>query len=373
MLDEVGMEYNLELIKKLSQILGKEDLSTKALLNKIEQITDRKLIIEHQQKLSSILHREIPLQTAFLDYLLSGEIDREKEGKKELGATKDKLYSSIIDSVTGLFNQRHFHTILDVELRKAKELGVSLSLLLFNVDNFDVYLNLYWKDSADILLNEIAIILRKNCRKSDMLFRIHEERFAIILLNMGREDAHRLAKRLSYNVLKARFKGEDKLPGGKITLSGGIAVFPEDGKNAHTLLLSAEEALITAIKSGRGRVLEHSTKRRRYPRVEANIKAKYYVEGRKDIKVQKVTIKNISEVGALVEAETDVPLGNNITLLFTLPNREEIKVKGEAIRLKKEEQKKEVSVAIKFTSVDQNSFSRLKQFIQEKLSERKGS
>jgi len=359
---------NDDLIDILSKIIGDRDVSPDTLADKCKIIKDWNLLLEHQKLLRNSLRREISLQTTVLDYILSAQYKQHDSRAINISISKKVSYSSIIDQVTGLYNDKHFQLLIDAALKRVKTFGMPLAVIFLDLDNFSMYTTMFGQEAGDIALSETAIILRKYCRKEDLIFRIRKNRFAIILLSIPKESAHTLGERLRANVAEYHFKGEDKIPPKKITISGGIALFPDDGKNSNTLMLAAEEALNTAKQSGKNRVLEYSMKRRQSPRVRLNVEAKYQIDGRKDIKPFTVNAKNISESGLLLNTHQELPLGGVIVLTLKLPTGNSIKLKGLAVRISKRESDKETNIAVKFIDVSPVDSMALKLFVEKELS-----
>ncbi len=356
-----------KIIDELSKVVGERELIPEVIMDKLKGIKDWDTILEHQKLLSENLHREISLQTAILDYILSSGLRLSKGSGLEVPTSKKVLYTSIIDPLTGLYNERHFQTITEAELKRAKHFNTTLTIIFLDIDNFGIYTGLYGHETSSISLKQMAFIIRKSCRQEDLLFRLRKNRFLLLLLNISREGARRVAERVRKNVHDTRFRGEEKIPSKKLTVSGGMAIYPDDGKNSHTLITAAEEALSTAKESGRNRILEYSAKRRKAPRIKLLVDAKYRIEGRKDIKPQLVSIQNLSESGALVLGKSDLPLGNNISLGFKLPSGQSIKATGETVRISRRESINEVSVAIKFNTMAAKEATNLKEFIRSNL------
>lgn len=363
-------EYNPhspDIVEQISKILGERDIIPETLLEKCKGIKDWNLILEHQKLLNQSLHRDISIQAALLDYILSAEYSVSETREIHLPTTQKVLYTSIIDPLTGLYNDRHYQIIVDAELKRAKQYDLPLTLLMLDIDNFGMYTALHGHETGDIALNETALVLKKSSRREDMLFRLKKNRFAVVLLNIPREGAHKLGERIRQNIETHHFKGEDKLTGKKMTISGGIAIYPDDGKNSHTLIIASEEALITAKQSGKNRILEYSVKRRKTPRIDIKIETKYQIEGRKDLKPQLVYTKNISESGTLITSSGDLPLGGNIILNLKLPNGNTIKAKGEIVRVSRKEGAREITIAIRFIDLSPVDIMNLRNFIQQEL------
>lgn len=358
----------VDLIEQLSKIVGERDVLPETLLEKCKDIKDWNQVLEHQKLLSKTLRKDISIQAALLDYLLSSELRAPEAHQFELSTAQKVQYSSIIDPLTGLFNDRHFQVIVDAELMKAKQFTLPLTLIILDMDNFGLYTALYGHETSDIALGETALVLKQSCRKEDMLFRLKKNRFSVTLLNITREGAHSLGERIRFNIEKHHFKGEDKLPTKKLTISGGIAIYPYDGKNSYTLITASEEALITAKQSGKNRILEYSVKRRKTPRVIFETEAKYQIEARKDIKPHTVYTRNLSESGVLITAPSDISLGGLIILNIKLPDGNIIKPKGEAVRISRKEGERTINIAIKFTDILPVDLMVMRNFIEKEIS-----
>jgi diguanylate cyclase (GGDEF)-like protein len=362
-----SISNNLSTIDQISKIIGERESIPENLLEKCKGITDWNVIVEHQKLLKEALKRDITIQAALLDYILSKGSRIEEDKPLEISTIQKTAYTSIIDPITGLYNNKYFNIIVEAELKKAKQYSLPLTIMMLDMDNFGNYMALYGHEMGDVALNEVSIVFKNNCRKEDMIFRLQKNRFAILLLNISREGSHKFAERLRVNIEEHNFKGADKLPLKKITISGGIAVYPDDGKNSQTLIIASEEALNTAKQSGRNRILEYSIKRRQTPRISIEIEGKYQIEGRKDLKPQLVTIKNISESGILIAGPNDLPLGGIIVLTFKLPVGSLIKIKGEAVRISRKEGEKQITIALKFTDILPLDLLNLRTFIEQQL------
>jgi len=354
-------------IDQVSKVVGERDILPDILVDKLKDIKDWKDILNHQKLLKESLRRDISIQTALLDYLLSTESASQEAHLIELSSTEKVVYASIVDPLTGLYNDRHFQTITEAELKRARNYNLPLTLIILDADNFGMYTAIYGHESGDIALKEIARILKNNCRREDMLFRLMKNRFALLLLNIPRKGAHRLSARMRETVEKFHFKGEERMPVKRLTVSGGIAVYPEDGKNSQTLIMAAEEALTIAKESGKNRVLEYSVKRRGTPRIKLEAEARYYVKGRSDIKPQTVYIKNISESGVLLKAGSNLPLGGDVIMRIKLPGGISIEAKGRAVRISKKEGAAELSAAVKFTDIAEKDLKQLRVYMQDKI------
>lgn len=159
---------------------------------------------------------------------------------------------AITDSLTSLFNRRYFLERFDGEFKRAKKLRLNFSLLMIDIDHFKSYNDRYGHLTGDIILKEIAGVLKVNIRQIDLLSRFGGEEFAIILPKATKETARFVAERIRKAVSGKPIKGYDE--SFNITLSLGVASFPEDGNNPQELMDKADWALYRAKECGRNRV-----------------------------------------------------------------------------------------------------------------------
>ncbi len=160
------------------------------------------------------------------------------------------------DALTGLANRRQFQTVLENEIAEAKRYGSSFSLIMLDIDHFKYYNDTHGHIQGDEVLREVAQSLRKNIREIDLAARFGGEEFVILMTKTSKEGARAAAEKLRLTVAEKIFPGaETSQPGGKLTLSLGVAEFPEDSDNATGLLNLADQALYRAKAEGRNRTV----------------------------------------------------------------------------------------------------------------------
>ena len=152
---------------------------------------------------------------------------------------------SITDGLTSLYNHRYFQERLIEELDRAKRNLSHLSLVMLDVDNFKKYNDCYGHPRGDMLLRTLARVIESSVRNFDVVCRYGGEEFAVILPNCDREGAKAIAERIRGACESYHFPGREKQPGGKITLSIGVASYP-GAKDNGQLLHFADKALYSA-------------------------------------------------------------------------------------------------------------------------------
>ncbi len=196
--------------------------------------------------------------TYFISSFLSSNIDRSQFLLKELLKKTKEL--SITDDLTGLYNQAQFFTLLDIELKRAERYGNNLSIIIFDVDNFKNYNDNNGHLKGSDTLRKIGKIMKRVFRNGDILARYGGDEFILILPDTDSVGAYLAAERIREAVEKERFDGEEKQPLGKITITLGIASFPEHGKIAKDIIDNADKALYVAKESGRNRSVIYTEK-----------------------------------------------------------------------------------------------------------------
>ncbi len=153
---------------------------------------------------------------------------------------------TIKDSLTDLYNQRHFHQLLEMEIERALRQGRPLSLLLFDVDRFKAYNDHYGHLAGDDVLRAVGDLVRECTRDCvDSGFRYGGDEFTVILPETEEVQARHVAERIRASFEERQFEG--------CTLSVGLMTLRED-ISAQTFIRFADETMYGAKRSGGNRV-----------------------------------------------------------------------------------------------------------------------
>ena len=161
---------------------------------------------------------------------------------------------SIRDPLTGLFNRRYLEETLEREIKRAARNETPLGVIMVDIDNFKRFNDTFGHDAGDLLLRELGSLLATQIRGGDIACRYGGEEFTLILPETPLEVMQQRveALRLSVKQLSVRRHGQ---PLGAVTLSAGVALFPEHGAAGEALLRAADRALYRAKAEGRDRVV----------------------------------------------------------------------------------------------------------------------
>lgn len=161
---------------------------------------------------------------------------------------------SITDELTQLYNFRRFKEKARDELNRARRYEYDLSLLMCDIDCFKNYNDLNGHEAGNEALKKLAGILKNSVREVDFVARYGGEEFVILLIETNKKNALLMGERLRELVELEPFPHEEKQPGGKFTITIGVAEFPSDGADLRQLIVKADEALYEAKHAGKNRV-----------------------------------------------------------------------------------------------------------------------
>ncbi|GKU27670.1 diguanylate cyclase [Clostridium folliculivorans] len=176
----------------------------------------------------------------------------------EYCVTLNNLYIRLVkessqDFLTGVNNVRQFHKTLKHIAANAVDKDERLSLTVIDIDNFKSVNDTYGHNNGDIVLKEVAIILKDSSRSFDVISRNGGEEFTAILLDCGKDNAIKIAEKIRTNIENHSFvlSNEHQL---YVTVSIGVASFPESTEDIRRLYELADQALYQSKKTGKNKV-----------------------------------------------------------------------------------------------------------------------
>lgn len=174
--------------------------------------------------------------------------------KIDLGQAHEEINRlATIDGLTGLINHRTFQRGFDVMLLREERRSGTLSLLLCDIDHFKKINDSHGHPFGDKVLKEVAAILRKAVRSVDLAARYGGEEFVLVLEGSGELGGLQMAERIRQEIEKMVLHSENGPV--RVTLSLGLAVYPDHGTDKERLIRLADQALYRAKKQGRNRVV----------------------------------------------------------------------------------------------------------------------
>ncbi len=183
--------------------------------------------------------------------------DQLQEKVDQLEQAKERLRElAITDGLTGLYNHRYFKQFLAKEIIRANRHATKVSLAMIDIDHFKMYNDTHGHLAGDKVLQQIAKLMDKNLRSIDLAARYGGEEFVIVLPQTNIGAARIVAQKLQNIVENSQFEKEETQPNGKITISVGIATYPENSKDMESLIHCADQRLYKAKALGRNMVVD---------------------------------------------------------------------------------------------------------------------
>jgi len=170
------------------------------------------------------------------------ELEQQNERLEQLATT---------DGLTELINHRRFHELLRAEFVRQRREMKPFALLMIDVDHFKNYNDSHGHPAGDGVLKRLSRILRENVRASDIVGRYGGEEFVVLLIDTDLGTAMQIAEKLREMVSTHPFPYADEQPLGNLSISVGVAAWPDHATTCESLIDSADRALYAAKAFGR--------------------------------------------------------------------------------------------------------------------------
>jgi len=170
---------------------------------------------------------------------------------QELNLKLERL--AVTDGLTGVYNHRRFQEALAAEVLRSQRSGRPVSVLMIDVDLFKRVNDSMGHPAGDELLRKLAQVIQSTLRQTDLLARYGGEEFAVLLPETPKSEGAGAAERIRLSVEEQVNQGGRWTQ--KVTVSVGVATWPENGKTPEALLVAADQALYAAKREGRNKVV----------------------------------------------------------------------------------------------------------------------
>jgi len=306
-----------------------------------------KKVIAHRDALRAAMGRDPGLRVAILDYFVNVSQELKNPKVIELAIYERTERSAVTDGLTGLYNHAFFLQALRQEVLRSKRHGLRAALLLLDLDNFKAVNDERGHVEGDRVLMKAAAVVREAVREIDVAARYGGEEFAVLLPDTSRLGAFVVAERIRRRIEERFARGRSV-----VTISGGIAVFPDDAGTPADLVVQADAGLYGAKAAGKNRILLPQGERRRFRR---QAPAQGVTVGTRAGRA-KARVKNVSEGGLLVSLREAVPLGSAVSLTIDRAGGgTSVGLRGEVVRVERVpgEVEPAFDVGVRFLDPDQ--------------------
>ena len=194
--------------------------------------------------------KQVEKRLRYVNYRLQGQLI-------EIGLLQSQLREQAIrDPLTNLFNRRYLEETLDRELNRAARENYPVCVIMIDLDHFKRINDTHGHEAGDLVLKAIADAFSEFSRRGDFACRYGGEEFVIAMPNITLETAYERAESLrqSLNLLSVPYEYYNL----SVTISMGIACFPENGQTREILLRAADQALYAAKEAGRNHILSYN-------------------------------------------------------------------------------------------------------------------
>ena len=164
---------------------------------------------------------------------------------------------AVTDELTGLFNHRRFQEVMTAEVERSRRFGQELGLIMLDIDNFKRVNDTYGHLQGDLVLREVARVLRESSREIDEPARYGGEEMAVALPQTGLQGAFEFAERVRHRIEALQLPLLDAEGTLRVTASFGAASLPHSAKmDKDALVAAADAALYRAKRSGKNRTVK---------------------------------------------------------------------------------------------------------------------
>jgi diguanylate cyclase (GGDEF)-like protein len=292
-------------------------------------------VLAHRDQIRDQLGRDPGIRVSLLDYFMNVNKRLVQPTLIDLEMYEAGQRDASSDPMTGLASDRRFRSALQIELRRARRYEQRASVVLIDVDDFATANERFGTLVCDRLLRELAILLNNSIRDIDIAARPGEDELCLLLPEADRNGALLVAERVRRQVQEYYATRESSGARVGLTVSAGIAVYPDDAASAESLLERAAQALYLAKAAGRNTVQLYQPERRRYLRFELD-PARFEIEVLAPRDRSAGSLRNLSRSGILFTTPEPLEVGEEIEIRLARPEPDGVaplRLRGRVVRL----------------------------------------
>lgn len=317
-------------------------------------------IVAHHRTMSASLGRPVSLSVTVCDYF----------SLHDKGVTFPKLINvhefeamhleRQFDFLTGLHNRQTLENALSQEFTRAERYHRKLSVLFLDLDSFKEINDLHGHLAGDRMLQHVGRILTQNKRSVDIAARFGGDEFVMLLPDTDKKEALGLAERIRTEINKEILVVENKEV--HLTVSGGIATYPDDALSGKGLFKCADNALYQAKHFGKNIVLLHEPEKRRSKRVDLLAPLTITKIDAEPFLLPQIQSKNLGCNGILLESSVPINRGSLLELEITLDDTK-LTIQGEVVRMEKVGQER-FDIGVSFLMTQGTATAMLRDYLQ---------
>ena len=354
-------------IRELEQIAKSEgDLVFPVVLNVFTQLDFSREeakgiwegILTHRREMSESFKRQVNLLTAICDYFMTIRKSFNYPKVVELNVFEEANYFSKCDSLTGLYNRGYFEECLSGEISRSRRYNTEFSILFLDLDDFKQVNDTRGHLAGDYVLKKVANLIKKEKREEDVVARYGGEELVIILPETNKVNTIIKAERIRKKIQDMPLEFDGNII--KISISGGVATFPQDASEPNKLIQCADQALYRAKSEGKNRICLFSSDKRQYVRVDFAGQVKVHPLGKWVGQSQVFAQgKDLSLSGILFESKNPMEMGAKLQLEVPLPGPDHpIILVGTVVRVEVFENHYDIGVSfVQLQGVDRKELS----------------
>jgi len=271
-----------------------------------------------REELTWRLGRDPGTRVAAMDYLMNDQQMLSRPKIVDESAMEIAQSAADADGLTGLPHERTFLRALRSEIRRSSRRVQEFTLAVLDLDGFQRVNRSHGRAGGDAVLRDVALLIQARLRDMDLAGRLGGAHFALLLPLTRRTGAHVAVERIRVAVRDAFLRAGASGPAIALTLSGGLATYPQDGDTAQVLLDRAVRALSAARSRGGNQVTLHHREQRQCLRVRPmGAPIKFLAQRRGSDAADWVRVRDISRSGALLEGPMALALGEDLVLRMT--------------------------------------------------------